>query len=44
MVCESFIVPEIRSLSIDEAVLVRQAVAKNFISASKVISVSAFTD
>jgi len=43
MVCESFIVPEIRSLSIDESVLVRHAVVKNFLNASKVISVSAFS-
>jgi hypothetical protein len=42
MVCESFIVPEIRSLSIDESVLVRQAVAKNLLNTSKNISAATF--
>lgn len=42
-VCESYIVPEIRSLSIDEAPLVRHTVVKNMLNASKVISVSTFT-
>lgn len=42
VLCESFIVPELRSLSIDEKIGVRYAVVKNFINASKVISVIAF--
>jgi hypothetical protein len=42
--CESFIVPEIRSLGLDEASQVRQAVAKNLISTSKVVSMEYFTN
>ena len=41
--CESYIAPEIRSLSIDEKWQVRQAVAKNFLNASKVVSISYFS-
>jgi hypothetical protein len=40
--CECYIVPEVRSLSMDENVNVRQAVAKNFLNASKVISLQSF--
>jgi HEAT repeat len=42
-VCESFIIPEIRSLSLDESVAVRQTVAKNMLNASKIISINYFT-
>ena len=41
--CESYIAPEIRSLSIDESVAVRHAVVKNLLNASKVISITYFT-
>ena len=41
--CESYIVPEIRSLSIDESANIRQAVAKNFLNAAKNISLQNFT-
>jgi hypothetical protein len=40
--CECYIVHEVRSLSLDEAFMVRQTVVKNFLNASKVISVSCF--
>ena len=42
ILCESYILPEIRSLSIDEHVAVRLAVAKNFVNASKAVSPSYF--
>ena len=35
LLCESFICPEIRSLSIDELATVRLAVIKNFMNATK---------
>ena len=38
LLCESFICPEIRSLSIDEVPSVRLAVTKNFLNASKQVS------
>lgn len=38
LLCESYICPEIRSLSIDEVASVRQAVTKNFINAVKHVS------
>lgn len=41
--CESYIGPEIRSLSIDENIAVRQAVAKNLLNASKTVSLQYFT-
>ncbi len=41
--CESYIVPEIRSLGIDESSLVRQTVAKNLLNISKIISLDYFT-
>ncbi len=41
--CESYICPEIRSLSIDEKSGVRQAVTKNFLNASKHISIAYFS-
>lgn len=43
VLCESYIVPEVRSLSIDESITVRQAVAKNFLNASKIISLGSFS-
>lgn len=42
--CESFIVPEIRSLGLDEASVVRQAVAKNLLNTSKIVSLTYFND
>lgn len=41
--CESFIVPEIRSLGQDETSAVRQAVARNLLNISKIVSLSYFT-
>lgn len=38
LLCESFICPEIRSLSIDELAAVRQAVTKNMMNATKLVS------
>jgi hypothetical protein len=38
LLCESFICPEIRSLSIDEVPSVRLAVTKNFLNATKQVS------
>lgn len=44
VLCESYIVPEIRSLGLDEASQVRQAVAKNLMNTSKVVSMEYFTN
>ncbi len=41
--CESFIVPEIRSLGIDEYSGVRQTVARNLLNISKIISIDYFS-
>lgn len=42
ILCESFILPEIRSLSLDLSGAVRLAVAKNFVNASKAVGSSYF--
>lgn len=42
LLCESFICPEIRSLSIDELAGVRYAVTKNMINATKIVSLKYF--
>jgi hypothetical protein len=42
LLCESFICPEMRSLSIDELPSVRQAVTKNMINATKLVSLKYF--
>lgn len=41
--CESYIVPEVRSLSLDESSVVRQTVAKNLLNTSKIVSFDYFT-
>jgi hypothetical protein len=41
--CESYIVPEIKSLGLDESGVVRQTVAKNLLNTSKIISLDYFT-
>lgn len=41
--CESYIVPEIRSLGMDESGVVRQSVAKNLLNISKIISIDYFS-
>ena len=40
--CEAYIVPEIKSLGMDEVALVRQNVAKNLINISKIVSFEFF--
>lgn len=42
LLCESYICPEIRSLSIDELATVRHAVTKNMINATKQVSLKYF--
>ena len=40
---ESFIVPEVKSLAIEESVLVRQEVARSLLNVSKIVSIDFFT-
>ena len=42
-VCEFFIVSEIKSLGLDNAPIVRQAVARNLVTISKNVSLDCFT-
>ena len=40
---ESFIVPEVKSLAIEESVIVRQEVARSLLNVSKIVSIDFFT-
>lgn len=40
---ESFIVPEVKSLGIEESILVRQEVARSLLNVSKVVSIEYFS-
>ena len=42
--CECYIVPEIRSLGMDESSAVRQTVAKNLLNISKIVSLEYFNN
>lgn len=42
--CECYIVPEIRSLGIDESSSVRQTVARNLLNISKIVSLESFNN
>ena len=40
---ESFIVPEVKSLGIEESVIVRQEVARSLLNVSKIVSIEFFS-